>query len=64
MADPTDATKEKIPLTKIEESSDKLSLYFTAQGYDVNVDLAKVDDDNLKGSLMNMFDAKAKRLKE
>lgn len=61
---PADATKGAIPITKIEEGTDKLALYFTAQGYDVNLDLAKVDDDNLKGSLMNMFDAKAKRLKE
>lgn len=60
---PADTTKGAIPITKIEEGTDKLALYFTAQGYDVNLDLAKVDDDNLKGSLMNMFDAKAKRLK-
>ncbi|GAB3558256.1 hypothetical protein [Spirosoma fluminis] len=63
LADPTDASREKIPLTSIEESTDKLSMAFTAQGYDVTLELTKVDDDNLKGSLMNMFDAKAKRLK-
>ncbi|GAB3806348.1 hypothetical protein GCM10028819_41540 [Spirosoma humi] len=60
---PADTTKGAIPITKIDEGTDKLALYFTAQGYDVNLDLTKVDDDNLKGSLMNMFDAKAKRLK-
>lgn len=56
MADP-------IPITKIDEGTNKISLYFTAQGYDVNVDLDKVDDDNLKGTLMGMFDAKAVRVK-
>ena len=63
LEDPAAASKDPIPITKIEEGTDKLTLYFTAQGYDVNVDLSKVDDDNLKGSLMNMFDATAKRLK-
>ncbi|GAB3712899.1 hypothetical protein GCM10027592_51740 [Spirosoma flavus] len=54
---------EKIPITSIEENGDKLGMAFTAQGYDVTLDLAKVDEDNLKGSLMNMFEAKAKRVK-
>ena len=39
-------------------------LYFSAQGYDLTLDLTKVDNDNLKGSLMNMFEAKAIRVKE
>ncbi len=63
LEDPTDSTKAPIPITKIDESADKLALAFTAQGFDVNLDLSKVDDDNLKGMLMNMFEAKAKRLK-
>ncbi|MBD2702720.1 hypothetical protein IC229_18885 [Spirosoma sp. BT702] len=54
---------EKIPITGVEENGDKLALAFTAQGYDVTIDLAKVDEDNLKGSLLNMFEAKAKRVK-
>lgn len=61
---PADPNAEKIPITNIEESADKLVLYFSAQGYDVNVDLVKVDNDNLKGTLMNMFEAKAIRVKE
>lgn len=59
-----DASAPKIPITNIEESADKLVLYFSAQGYDVNVELTKVDNDNLKGTLMNMFEAKAIRVKE
>ncbi len=58
-----DAPKEPISITKIEEGSDKVNLYFTAQGYDVNLELAKVDDDHLKGQLMSMFDATAVRVK-
>lgn len=54
---------EKIPITSINEDGDKLGMAFTAQGYDVTLDLSKVDEDNLKGTLMNMFDAKAKRVK-
>ncbi|MBD2757859.1 hypothetical protein [Spirosoma validum] len=59
MADPTG---EKIPINSIEENGDKMGMAFTAQGYDVTIDLSKVDDNNLKGTLMNMFDAKAKRV--
>jgi hypothetical protein len=54
--------KETIPAT-VEEAEGKITIYFTTQGYDVNIDLSKVDDNNLKGSLMNMFDAKAVRVK-
>lgn len=56
--------KEEIKISNIEEADGKITLYFTIQDYDVNVLLEKVDDENLKGSLMNMFDVKAKRIKE
>jgi hypothetical protein len=55
---------DKIPITNIEESKDKIEIFFTASGYDVNVTLEKTDQDTLKGKLMNMFDAKATRIKE
>jgi hypothetical protein len=61
---PADPAAPKIPISNIEESTDKIVIYFSAQGYDVSVDLTKVDNDNLKGTLMNMFDAKAVRVKE
>ncbi len=64
LVDPTDATKPKIAITNIEESSDKIVIYFTAQGYDLNLDLSKVDNDNLKGTLFNMFESKGVRIKE
>lgn len=59
-----DPSAETITIDKIEEEATKITLFFTAQGYDVNLPLEKVDDDNLKGSLMGMFDATAKRVKE
>jgi hypothetical protein len=52
------------PLTKIEQESDKVTLYFTAQGYDVSLVLTKKDDDHATGSLMGMFDALADRIKK
>jgi hypothetical protein len=54
----------KRPITKIEESDKKLSLFFeSSQGGEISIDLEKVDNDNLKGSLMS-FEAKAKRIKD
>ena len=60
----TTAAHKDIPLTKIEQDGDKITLYFNAQGYDVTLLLAKKDDDHATGSLMGMFDADALRLKE
>ncbi|GAB3318399.1 hypothetical protein GCM10027299_09850 [Larkinella ripae] len=59
-----DPNAEKIPVTAIEENGDKLGLSFVAQGYDVTIDLTKVDNDNLKGTLMNSYETTAKRLKQ
>jgi hypothetical protein len=63
LLDTTDAHKD-IPLTKIEPDGDKITLYFSAQGYDVSLLLTKKDADNATGSLMGMFDATAVRMKE
>ncbi len=63
LTNPAEPTAEAIPITSIDESGEKLGLAFSAQGYDVTMELNKVDDDNLKGKLLNMFDATAKRLK-
>ena len=62
MSNPAEPTAEKTPVT-VAENADLLELAFNAQGYDVTINLKKVDDDNLKGSLMGMFDANAKRIK-
>jgi len=55
---------DKRPITKIEETAKKLVIYFeSSQGGEISIDLDKVDDNNLKGSLMS-FEATAKRIKE
>jgi hypothetical protein len=63
LIDPSGTMKEPIPITNVEEEGDVIKIYFTAQGYDVNVELKKEDDNNLKGSLLGMFESKAVRIK-
>jgi hypothetical protein len=53
-----------VDISKVEDDKEKVVIYFTIQGYDVNAELTKVDADNLKGSLMGMFEAKGVRVKE
>ena len=63
LVNPEDAANGKRPITRVEENGDKLVIYFeSSQGGEISIDLAKVDNDNLKGALMS-FDAKAKRIK-
>jgi cytochrome c len=50
-------------LDKVEETPEKITIYFTASGFKVNVSLAKEDSDNLSGTLMGMFKTKAVRMK-
>lgn len=63
LKDLADTTKPAIPITSIEEAEGAIDLAFSASGYDVTVNLEKVDDDNLKGLLLGIFETKAKRLK-
>ena len=65
LKDPSGQNPEALPITSVIEEANKVTLYFTAQGTDVSLDLTKVDDGHLKGSIMNgMFDASAIRIKE
>jgi hypothetical protein len=65
LANQSDPSKEKRPITKVEEKGDKITIFFpSSQGDEITIDLAKVDSDNLKGTLMDQFDAKAKRIKD
>jgi hypothetical protein len=64
MKDPTGKRTEVTPITKIEEAGSKLTIYInTAQAGEIPIELAKVDDDHLKGSLMNMFETTGLRVK-
>ena len=51
-------------LTKVELKDSVINMYFTAQGYDVNLLLNRKDDDHVVGSLMSMFEAEGERKKE
>ena len=60
-------TSDGTEMTKISSSrfeGDDLELGFSAQGYDVTLTVKKVDDDHVKGSLMNMFEGEGVRVKE
>ena len=60
--DTTGAEISKI--SGVDQKENEITIYFTAQGYDVNVVLAKKDDDHANGSLMGMFDAEGERIKQ
>lgn len=63
LADP-EGKNPPIPLTKVDKDDKGITLYFTANNYDVNLALQKsTDDDHVKGSLMGMFDATGERVK-
>jgi hypothetical protein len=64
LKDASDDKIEAIPVTSVEEGTNKLIFGFSAQGYDLSVELEKVDDNNLKGMMMNMFETTAKRIAE
>lgn len=56
--------KEMTKITKVEETDSSVNLYFTTQGYDVNVLMQPLPVDSVKGNLMGMFDVKGVRVKE
>lgn len=65
LANASEPTQAKRPITNIEESAGKIIIYFeSSQGGDIALDLAKVDQDNLKGILMDSYNATAKRMKD
>ena len=56
--------KETAKITSVEETEKSITVYFTTQGYDVNLELSKKDEDHVTASLMGMFDGKGVRIKE
>ena len=55
--------KEMAKITNAELKPTQLTVYFTAQGFDVNLVMDKKDEDHTTGSLMGMFDAEGDRIK-
>lgn len=60
--DSTGAEISKID--KIEINGDKATVYFNAQGYDVNLEMNKKDDDHITANMMGMFEAEGERVKQ
>lgn len=60
--DPT-TSKEVTKFNKVEAKNDTITVYFTSQGFDVYLFLEKKDQDNITGTMMDMFDATGKRVK-
>jgi len=56
--------KTKNVFTKVEEKEKSVTGYFTAGGYDCFLFLEKKDDNNVTGSLMDMFDSTGVRVVE
>jgi hypothetical protein len=50
-------------IDKIDLNGDTITIYFSAQGYDVNITMNKKDDDHIAGSLMSMFAVDGDRVK-
>jgi hypothetical protein len=63
MINAAEPTSVPNPMTSVEITDGQLTIFFTAGGYDLSIPFEKVDEDNLKGKLMDMFDVKAKRVK-
>ncbi len=52
-------------VNKVMENEQSITVYFTAQGYDVDLILEKKDDDHVAGNMMGgMFEAEGDRIKE
>src|SRR5215472_10514189 len=47
--------KEIAKFSKVEMKDTTVTVYFTAQGYDVYLRLNKKDDDHVRGTMLDMF---------
>lgn len=60
-----DSTGKKIAdFSKVDMMDTTVTVYFTAQNYDVYLRLNKKDDDHVTGTMLDMFDAEGERVKE
>ncbi|WP_219225017.1 hypothetical protein [Pedobacter antarcticus] len=60
-----DSTNTEVStITQIDQNEKSITAAFNIQNYDVTLTLNPVDQDNTKGTLMNMFDAVGVRVKE
>lgn len=62
LTNPAEPQSPKNPMTNIQEEGGRMTIFFSASGYDLSIPFEKVDDDNIKGNLMSMFEVKGKRM--
>lgn len=55
-----DGTRAEIE--RIQEAENSITVYWTAEGYYVSLQLDKKDDNNLTGNLLHMFNSTAERI--
>jgi hypothetical protein len=55
---------ETAKFSKVELKSSEVTVYFTAQGYDVYLTMVKKDDDHVTGTMMGMFEAEGVRARQ
>jgi cytochrome c len=58
------ASKEEKPMDTAYFENEKYVMGFVVMGYDLKFVMAKKTDDSMTGSLMDMFDVEATRIKE
>ena len=57
-------TQKEEPFTKLETTEKGVVVYFSAQGYDVDMSLEKQDDDHVIGMVMSMLEVTGVRVKK
>jgi hypothetical protein len=59
-----DSTKTEVSkISRVEKKGYTVTVYFTAQGYDVYLLMEKKDDDHITGNMLGMFEAIGDRVK-
>ena len=53
---------EAVKLDSVDEREEGITIYFNMMNYDLNVTLDKEDNQNMKGSLMGMFNVTAEKM--
>jgi cytochrome c len=56
-------SKQEVAMTNVEIDGAALKMSFTVMGYDITITITKKDEDTATGSLMDMFDVVAVRVK-
>ncbi len=60
-----DSTQKEIAkISKVEEKEKSITVYFSASGYDVYLEMNKKDEEHITANLLGMFEAKGVRFKE